>query len=143
MFIIVAIIYSSYGVLANESDNCDCDVLQVNDPDGPIGFENTMCKDEESFYIGRSIKSQCLVDNSGCFATRELTRIFGKGIHSKQVKLQATNPCRFPFIFKNVTYKTCTKMDQESFGALQQLMPQIEKQVGVTATTYVLRKRTS
>ena len=39
-FIILAIIYSSYSVLAKESDNCDCDVLQVNDPDGPIGYQN-------------------------------------------------------------------------------------------------------
>ena len=38
--IIVAIIYSSYGVLASESGNCDCDVLQINDPDGVIGDQN-------------------------------------------------------------------------------------------------------
>ena len=170
IFIIVAIIYLSYSVLANESDNCDCDVLQVNDPLGPIGyqnftkqngtlngksyyfstkqnmiswnnhwfyevydpnlvmfepqqlffkkvfsFENTMCKNEDTFYNGRSIKSQCLKDNSYCFATRELTRNFGKGIHSKQVKLEAKNPCRFPFIYKNVIYKSCTKMDFDEF----------------------------
>ena len=175
-FIILAIIYSSYSVIAKESDNCDCDVLQVNDPDGPIGyqnftkqngtldgkpyyfstqqnmiswnnhwfyevynpnlvvfeskqlfltkaevfsFENTMCEDGDTFYYERSIKSQCLKDNSYCFATRELTpvirRNFGKGIHRKQVKLQATNPCRFPFIYNNVTYKSCTKIDHDEF----------------------------
>ena len=27
-------------VLANESANCDCDVLQVDDPDGLIGYQN-------------------------------------------------------------------------------------------------------
>ena len=45
MFIIVAIIYSSYrGVFANERGNCDCDVLQVKDPKGFIGNQNfTTC----------------------------------------------------------------------------------------------------
>ena len=39
MAIIVVIIYSSYSVLANES-NCDCDVLQIDDPDGSFGNQN-------------------------------------------------------------------------------------------------------
>ena len=39
IFIFVAIIYSSYSVLANES-NCDCDILQIDDPDGSFGHQN-------------------------------------------------------------------------------------------------------
>ena len=37
MFIVVAIIYHTWatvsGIRSNESDNCDCDVLQINDSD--------------------------------------------------------------------------------------------------------------
>ena len=37
MFIVVAIIYHTWatvsGARSNESDNCDCDVLQINDSD--------------------------------------------------------------------------------------------------------------
>ena len=40
MFIIVAITYSSYTVLADESDNCDCNVLQIYDKFGVIGIQN-------------------------------------------------------------------------------------------------------
>ena len=43
----MAIIYLPYGVLANESDNCECDVLQVDDPDGLIGYQNFI---SGSFY---------------------------------------------------------------------------------------------
>ena len=39
IFIIVAIVYSSYGALADESDNCDCDVLQI-ESNGLIGNQN-------------------------------------------------------------------------------------------------------
>ena len=50
IFISVAIIFHTCAivnstppivlVLANESANCDCDVLQVDDPDGLIGYQN-------------------------------------------------------------------------------------------------------
>ena len=39
IFIFVAIIYSSYSVLANET-YCNCDVLQIDDPDGSFGHQN-------------------------------------------------------------------------------------------------------
>ena len=40
MFIILTLIYSLYSALANKSGPCDCDVLQINDPGGLIGFQN-------------------------------------------------------------------------------------------------------
>ena len=40
MFIVMAIIYSSYPVLANGSDGCDCNVLQLNGPKDMIGQHN-------------------------------------------------------------------------------------------------------
>ena len=40
MFIIVVIIYSSYTVLANGSNTCDCDVLQIEGPVGSFGNQN-------------------------------------------------------------------------------------------------------
>ena len=40
IFIIVAIICSSYTVLINGINSCDCDDLQIQDPDGDIGNQN-------------------------------------------------------------------------------------------------------
>ena len=159
----------------SEIDNCDCDVLQINDPDGLMGYQNftkqnglyqdgkpyffsiqqnmiisynnywyynkysadlklykpikiealklfsfeNMCKNatRKLEWKGRSIfvNSQCLRHNSNCLATKELTRNFVNGNHLKEVKLQAKNPCKFPFIYKNVTYESCTKMDRDKF----------------------------
>ena len=42
MFIIVVIIYSSYTVLANESNACDCDVLQIEGQVGSFGNQSFM-----------------------------------------------------------------------------------------------------
>ena len=42
MFIIVVIIYSSYTVLANGSNTCDCDVLQIEGPVGSFGNQSFM-----------------------------------------------------------------------------------------------------
>ena len=152
----------------SESHNCDCDVLQINDPYGSIGNQNFtrqngtynekpyyvsgqwnmiswnnhfwsydtynskfkmiesskihspnifsfehMCKNvtKKVFWNGRIVKSRCLRDNllrnRNCSAIKDLTRI-NQGIHEK---LQPSNPCIFPFIYKNVTYKSCTKKD--------------------------------
>ena len=38
--LIVAVIYSSYTVLADESERCDCNVLQIYDRFGVIGIQN-------------------------------------------------------------------------------------------------------
>ena len=169
MLIIVAIICA----LVNKSDNCDCDVLQVNDPDGLIGYQNftkqigdidgkpyyfstqrymivwyngywsyhkynahlnkletnpettitttnvfsfeNMCKNvtQEIEYDGRFIfvNSQCMSEtrNSTCSATQKLTWKFENGL---QRKLKAKNPCQFPFIRGNVTYKSCIKRNK-------------------------------
>ena len=55
MFIILALIYPFYIVLANASGTCDCDVLQINDTSGVIGFQNfTKQKDNlqgKPFYV--------------------------------------------------------------------------------------------
>jgi hypothetical protein len=160
----------------SESDNCDCDFLQIIDPDGLMGYQNFtkqdgLYQDGKPYYFsiqqnmiiwynnywyyykyiahlklyqpikidisklfsfenmcknvtrkihewkGRSIfvNSQCLRHNSKCLATKEQTRNFIDGNHTKEVKLQAKNPCKFPFIYKNVTYESCTKMDQDKF----------------------------
>ena len=40
MFIILALIYPFYIVLANASGTCDCDVLQINDTSGVIGLQD-------------------------------------------------------------------------------------------------------
>ena len=179
IFTIVAIIYSSISVLAAKrfpNENCDCDVLQVNETSGVIGNQNFTkqndtlngkpyyfsiqrnmlswdnhywtydkynaltkmfeslqknysnyafsfahkCKPTKFTFAdfaktGQSLNSQCLKKNSNCLATRELTRSFTDGIHSKQVKLQAKDPCQFPFKYKNVIYNSCTKMDHDRF----------------------------
>ena len=160
MFIIVAFIYLSYGVLANESDNCTCDVLhmsggsfgnqnftkQNNTRNGkPYYFstktnmiswnnqtnqwsyekynlalrefwtENNYGEKGEIFSFAKKcekttwkgkindtstwIHSQCLIDDSSCSFTKELT----SKLDGKQVQLQAWNPCKFPFIYKDVT----------------------------------------
>ena len=49
MFIIMAIIYSSHTVLANESDTCECHVLQIRDPDGSIGVQNFTKQNDTMF----------------------------------------------------------------------------------------------
>ena len=176
IFLNVAVIFHTCTivlVLANESANCDCDVLQVDDPDGLIGYQNFTkqnqtrngkpiyfstqqnmiywdnqywsydkydadlitfkagidkygltlfsnengCKKTNRSKIQKGIiiyvKSQCLRENRNCSATRELTRHFAYGsrVH-QQVQMQAKNPCKFPFIYKDVTYNSCTKMDR-------------------------------
>ena len=181
IFIIMAMIYHTCIIvsgtrliirdLANE--NCDCDVLQITEPDGSssnytrqngvinfrpyffsmkrnliswnkqkwsydkydsklnkfttklklnedyFSFEN-MCNKLTNGIIWKvkniDITSQCLRHNSNCLATRELswTRSTG-GSKTKRIKLQAKNPCKFPFIYKNVTYNSCTKMNRDEF----------------------------
>ena len=53
--IIVVIIYSCYNILAIESNTWDCDVLQVNDPNGTIGYQNFTKQSgtlyEKPFYV--------------------------------------------------------------------------------------------
>ena len=171
MFIIVVIIYSSYTVLANESNNCDCDVLQINDPYGSIGNQNFtrqngtynekpyyvsgqwnmiswnnhfwsydtynskfkmiesskihspnifsfehMCQNvtKKVFWNGSIVKSRCLRDNSNCSATNDFSMKF----KDKQVKLHSKDSCKFPFIYKNVTYFSCIKRGKylDKFG---------------------------
>ena len=58
MFIRVAILCSSYSVLATlrfPGETCDCDVLQVEDPDGFIGYQNfskqTQTRNGKSIYF--------------------------------------------------------------------------------------------
>ena len=68
------------------------------------------------------LTSSCLRENRNCSGKKEFTRIFrhGKWIMQNgpskeltQIKLHSKNPCQFPFIHKNVKYKSCTKMDHE------------------------------
>ena len=65
--IIVAIIYSYYSILAIESNTCDCDVLQVNDSSGVIGYQNFTKQsgtlDNKPFYF--SLKKGLIYSNSG------------------------------------------------------------------------------
>ena len=49
MFIIMAIIYSSHTVLANESDTCECHVLQIRDPYALIGIQNFTKQNDTMF----------------------------------------------------------------------------------------------
>ena len=58
-----------------------------------------------------NITSQCLRHNSKCLATKELNWYRFTGFTTKEIKLQAKNPCKFPFIYKNVTYNSCTNQD--------------------------------
>merc|ERR1711971_349435 len=58
------------------------------------------------------IKTYCLRHSTICSATKELTANF---IDGKEVQLHAKNPCQFPFIYKNVTYNSCTKKDHDKF----------------------------
>ena len=156
-----------------ESNDCDCDVLEINDPHGSIGNQNFTRQNgtynEEPYYVSgqwnmiswnnhhwsydtsntynsnfkiiesnkihstnfysfehmcknvtrkvfgnereRFVKSRCLRDNllrsRNCSAINELIRI-NQGIHEK---LQPSVPCKFPFIYRNVTYNSCTKKD--------------------------------
>ena len=57
------------------------------------------------------ITSQCLRHNSNCLATRALTW----NHFTEKVKLQAKNPCKFPFTYKNVTYNSCIKKNRDNF----------------------------
>ena len=172
-FTIVAIIYSSYSVLANNSDDCPCDVIEV-EGDWLVGtqkftkqigtlngepyyfstkwyliswktgtppywsidkfnafskaFESiqnftvrkmfsfeSMCQPNKWNILNRKTGKnivtiiKCLNDNSNCSASKELTMSFKDGNHSKQVQLQAKEPCQFPFIYKNVIYNSCIK----------------------------------
>ena len=63
--IIVAIIYSYYSILAIESNTCDCDVLQVNDSSGVIGYQNFTKQsgtlDNKPFYF--SLKKGLIYSN--------------------------------------------------------------------------------
>ena len=65
--IIVAIIYSCYNILAIESNTCDCDVLQVNDSSGVIGYQNFTKQsgtlDNKPFYF--SLKKGLIYSNNG------------------------------------------------------------------------------
>ena len=53
--IIVAIIYSCYNILAIKSNTCDCDILEVNESNGPIGYQNFTMQSgtlyDKPFYI--------------------------------------------------------------------------------------------
>ena len=155
----------------SESNNCDCDILQINDPFGSIGIQNftkqnytlwgspyyfstqlsmissnnvyhtysqynvslktfearkkyrkedfhsfeNKCINEakKNFTTVRlllvSAISRCLRDNNNCSGTRKLTW------NVKGVNLKAKNPCQFPFIYKNVAFESCTKMDRDKF----------------------------
>ena len=177
IFSILAIIYSLHSVLCApnfyESDNCDCDVLQINDPRlGSNGNQNFTKQNDTlngkpyffstqqniiswkgkywtydiyndhlnmsmliqsyrskhfSFdknctnvtwktswnYQHTFVKTQCLKEKSNyCSGTKEITRNITNGIQNEQVKLQAKNPCKFPFIYKNITYKSCINRTQ-------------------------------
>ena len=167
-----------HNALANENNNCDCDILQIESgvpwipgykPHGLIGNQNftkqngtingkphyfstqqsiiswkgqywsydiyddhlkmftaikTYPTHVFSFekdctnvtwtttwgYLSIFVKSQCLTENiNHCSATKEITRNFTDGTQSKQVTLQAKNPCQFPFMYKNITYNYCIK----------------------------------
>ena len=105
--------YWSYGTYDPKSKLIES---KENDSTNLFSSEN-MCKDVavEVFWHGRIVKSRCLKDNvlrnRNCSANKELTRI-NNGI---QVKLQPENPCKFPFVYKNETYKSCTKKDRDKF----------------------------
>ena len=171
MFIFVVILFSSYSVLANEND-CDCEVLQVEDPDGKIGYQNFTkqngTRNGKPYYVSMQknmiswnhnfwsydkwsmkrfqlaetyftqffsfenkcedvtgeiyqnrilvhVKSQCLRENNKCFATKEFSQNLEDGHRSKVTKLLAKNPCKFPFIHNNITYKSCTKREHDKF----------------------------
>ena len=101
-----------------------------------------MCENvtRKVFGIEGIVKSRCLMSdnllrNRNCSATKELIRI-NQGIHEK---LQPNNPCKFPFMYKNVTYNSCTEKDYDriwcattvnatnhktSFGICNALCPQ-------------------
>jgi hypothetical protein len=67
-------------------------------------------------YQSTFVKSQCLRENSNyCSATKEIIRNFTDGVQSQQVTLHAKNPCKFPFIYNNTTYKSCIKRKQVKF----------------------------
>ena len=63
--------------------------------------------------------SQCFSDSNTCTAriptaTRKFTwkrtgNVDGFHVSNEERKLQAKNPCKFPFIYKNITYDSCTK----------------------------------
>ena len=83
-----------------------------------FSFEN-MCKNvtKELNWKGKNIDitSQCLRHNSNCLATNEVTWKHSTGSKTKEIKLQAKNPCKFPFIYKNVTYSSCRNVKQDKF----------------------------
>ena len=105
--------YWSYGTYDPKSKLIES---KENDSTNLFSSEN-MCKDVavEVFWHGRIVKSRCLKDNvlrnRNCSANKELTRINNE----IQVKLQPENPCKFPFVYKNETYKSCTKKDRDKF----------------------------
>ena len=106
-------------------------IIELNETDTTNLFSlEDMCKDvtTDIFWNGRIVKSRCLRDKilqtRNCSAKKELTRI-NQGVQrlkrqftnspSTHEKFQANNPCKFPFIYKNVTYKSCTKKDYDKF----------------------------
>ena len=159
IFIIVVIVYTSYGVLAFENYKCTCDILHMNG--GWFGNQNftkqTYTRNRKPVYFSTQlnmiswnnqrnqwsyerydlamrkfrtrsnhgerreifsfdnmcekmtwkgqrddpstwIHSECLIDDSNCSFSKELTRKFMNGNIGSQVQLQAKNPCKFPFI---------------------------------------------
>ena len=88
--IIVAIIYLCYNILAIESNTCDCDVLEVNEPNGTIGHQNFTKQSgtlhEKPFYV--SMKQHVIYWNvdQWCYAFQFFPQgvcyLYGKDIFS-------------------------------------------------------------
>ena len=73
-------------------------------------------------------KSKCLDYNSNCLG---IIRDFIK-INEKNV--ERTNPCKFPFKYKNAIYHSCTRKDSETFWCATSVDSDLEWQLGGTCT---------
>ena len=66
----------------------------------------------ETWTLGwpNKVHTRCLKDNSKntCSAIREFTVNVNIG-DQKQINVQARDPCKFPFVYENVKYKSCTR----------------------------------
>ena len=75
-------------------------------------------------------KSRCFDYSSKCLGIV----LDSTTIHNYEKQVVMTNPCKFPFKYKNAIYNSCTRKDSETFWCATSVDSDLEWQTGGTCT---------